>query len=664
LKNEKKKAIIYDLEPTVSMYKQSVLIVLGTLLILVSCTPFIHNDQFFKMYRTYSEIESFLKYIGNSKTKLRVGKLTLSYAVGKHKISGLVISSKNVPLKQIHNQRGVLITAGVHPREWVTTAGTLYAISRLLEKYDSPGNEILTAAFGAVTLYVVPLVNPDGYDYTWSTTLSGKTYQKPNTNTAKAILASYRLGIATGTQNPFRSHRMHRGNKNEGRDSNRHNQVYKQVDLNRNWGNPGINFGLGVRQPSSKNYQGPSAFSERETKTVEMFASKKNINFYLDIHCCSPGHRTVMAPFSLEPVDTNVAMKEYIAGNWLAKLMMPFKSARRHMYLRPETPPKKCCSSGISSGWGYNELGVTNSYTVELQAAPFEHRSSDLPRIGGEVFRAIVGSVIHAASSTDLMRPQQVYLANLQHPATKAWISYMRQLQFLPAKRVSTDSVLEATLIWRRSMNITASNVPSAFKEFITDGQLPYLRRREIRLAMKNGFVPYERTLPPPVENISLFAYASDYLLGLGFSAIQIEKVLMTYEEYDITFDTVEDTSGSDEFNYDDDENSDDNENAEPETEVNLEDVLSPNDISEYNKLLEEESAVEPILADDDFQLVPNPKLVSDQPVNSAISDYEFSFMLLLLSLGAVTGTVFMYRLRPQNVPSLPRKRRKRASAS
>ena len=54
----------------------------------------------------------------------------------------------------------VLLDAGLSPREWIGTAQALYIIRELAE--NSNNKELITN----VDWYVVPLVNPDGYEFT------------------------------------------------------------------------------------------------------------------------------------------------------------------------------------------------------------------------------------------------------------------------------------------------------------------------------------------------------------------------------------------------------------------------------------------------------------------------------------------------------------------
>ncbi|MCL4169454.1 UNVERIFIED_CONTAM: hypothetical protein GTU68_045553, partial [Idotea baltica] len=48
--------------------------------------------------------------------------------------------------------------SGVHPREWIAPAAALYLIKKLTESAS------LTSQ---IDWYIMPMVNPDGYKYTW-----------------------------------------------------------------------------------------------------------------------------------------------------------------------------------------------------------------------------------------------------------------------------------------------------------------------------------------------------------------------------------------------------------------------------------------------------------------------------------------------------------------
>lgn len=50
----------------------------------------------------------------------------------------------------------------MHAREWVTTPVTLYSIHRLVENLRTEDTDLLAD----IDWIILPLVNPDGYEYT------------------------------------------------------------------------------------------------------------------------------------------------------------------------------------------------------------------------------------------------------------------------------------------------------------------------------------------------------------------------------------------------------------------------------------------------------------------------------------------------------------------
>lgn len=52
----------------------------------------------------------------------------------------------------------ILIDAGIHAREWIAPATALYFINQLVE--EESNQKMLD-----VDWYIIPLMNPDGYDY-------------------------------------------------------------------------------------------------------------------------------------------------------------------------------------------------------------------------------------------------------------------------------------------------------------------------------------------------------------------------------------------------------------------------------------------------------------------------------------------------------------------
>ncbi|KOB64790.1 putative carboxypeptidase A-like protein, partial [Operophtera brumata] len=59
----------------------------------------------------------------------------------------------------------VIIEGGIHAREWISPAFVTYMINRIVHSKKSPDKKLRTIA-NTYEWYFVPVVNPDGYEYT------------------------------------------------------------------------------------------------------------------------------------------------------------------------------------------------------------------------------------------------------------------------------------------------------------------------------------------------------------------------------------------------------------------------------------------------------------------------------------------------------------------
>lgn len=138
----------------------------------------------------------------------------------------------------------------IHAREWITSATCQYAVNHILE--NAASNPAIASLLSQLEFVIIPIVNPDGYAFTWS------------------------------------NDRLWRKNR-------RNNGSTYGVDLNRNydeqWGGAGSSG-----TPSSDTYRGPSAGSEPEVKALtSYFLSQSNIVGALDVHSYS---QLILRPFT------------------------------------------------------------------------------------------------------------------------------------------------------------------------------------------------------------------------------------------------------------------------------------------------------------------------------------------------------------------------------
>jgi len=209
----------------------------------------------------------------------------------------------------------ILINSLQHAREWITPPTTIYFAEQLLTKYGSDPE--VTDLVDNIEFLIIPIANPDGYEYAWN---------------------SERL---------WRKNRRNNGNGTFG------------VDLNRNWsyafGGPGSS-GFG----GNETYRGPFALSEPETQVLAgVFNDNPGIVAHVDTHSFS---QLVLYPFgtsTLEPADKRLFelwsrdIADYID----------------EVHGRPYTPQRAVDlyeASGIMTDYAYGERNAL-SWTFELR---------------------------------------------------------------------------------------------------------------------------------------------------------------------------------------------------------------------------------------------------------------------------------------------------------
>ena len=135
------------------------------------------------------------------------------------------------------------VTGTQHAREWAGTMTAMWIVDRLVE--DADADPRVQAIVDAGEVFVFPVLNPDGYEYSWTTNRLWRKNRRLNSG------GSY------------------------------------GVDLNRNWGWQWGGAGTSTQQ-SNDTYRGTAAFSEPETRAYRDWAlPRTNIVAHLDLHSYS-----------------------------------------------------------------------------------------------------------------------------------------------------------------------------------------------------------------------------------------------------------------------------------------------------------------------------------------------------------------------------------------
>ncbi|XP_014278648.1 carboxypeptidase B1 isoform X2 [Halyomorpha halys] len=189
----------------------------------------------FKSFVGYEEIEAYLttlgaRVIGCSKE----GRKLLSLRVGEGPVC--------------------VLEAGIHAREWASPMAALYAVDKIINE-PIPG----------LTWIIVPLLNPDGYEY--SRKSKSTRFWRKNMNKTKSLWCN-------------------------------------GVDINRNfsyrWGDPAGCSKL----PCMDTFCGLGPWSERESMAMStLLGDEKDIRVYFSVHACQQAIMYPPACTSEKPID-------------------------------------------------------------------------------------------------------------------------------------------------------------------------------------------------------------------------------------------------------------------------------------------------------------------------------------------------------------------------
>lgn len=211
----------------------------------------------------------------------------------------------------------IWIDACTHSREWITVAVALFIIEKA----------ILTNL--KANIIIVPVLNPDGYEYTW-------THDRLWRKNRRLFVSPYNIELA--------------GDQCNG------------VDLNRNYD---INFGgKGSSDSTCSNlYQGAAPFSEPETQSLAYFiwSTKGDLRFFLSLHSfnqlwASPYAFTKTAsPDVADHMDVLRAIQDAVyRTNGIKYQIGPLSTS---LYV----------GSGFAMDWVYHTVRVKHSYLAELR---------------------------------------------------------------------------------------------------------------------------------------------------------------------------------------------------------------------------------------------------------------------------------------------------------
>ncbi|KJR80417.1 extracellular matrix protein 14 [Sporothrix schenckii 1099-18] len=258
-------------------------------------------------------------------------------------------------------RKTILITGGLHAREWISSSSVSYIAWAIITGYGH--TNMITKLVDNFDIVLVPVVNPDGYEYTWQTDrLWRKTRQTTNFRYCRGLDLDHAFG-----------YEWDRKTRDE---------------------------------PCSESYGGESAFQAVEAQTLSAWARREvddnNVEFsgFLDLHSYS---QQIMFPFSYSCAadPPNLENLEELAAGLAKAIRLSTgetysvsSACEGVMSFASDTPATTRIESGGGSAidWFYHELHAKYSYQIKLRdtgSYGFLLPSSEIVPTGEEVFSAV-----------------------------------------------------------------------------------------------------------------------------------------------------------------------------------------------------------------------------------------------------------------------------------
>jgi murein tripeptide amidase MpaA len=289
-------------------------------------------DRWFESYHTYAELNQYYRDLVNTYSWITVQ--TLGQTANGNNIQVYTMNPNRLTSGPI-----IFLDAGIHAREWIAPATLNYVVDNLITQYNS-NNANVRNLMNRARIVFNPLINIDGYLYTWST---DRMWRKNRSR--------------------------YNGSTCYGTDCNR--------NFNSHWGQGGSST-----NPCSDTYMGPSIASEREVSLTQDYIfglqSSGQIYAYMSYHSYS---QLILRPWGW--TSANSPNETYLAQ--LGNTMQTQIQAIHGRTYRSQKSNALYVTTGTSDDWYYDD-GVTNgnkngtvtyrvaSYTIELR--PQENNSA------------------------------------------------------------------------------------------------------------------------------------------------------------------------------------------------------------------------------------------------------------------------------------------------
>ena len=241
--------------------------------------------------------------------------------------------TSNITSPRSHQRPMIWIDGGIHAREWVSPATVMYIIDSLLGLQEQDKSDRIAPLLEKYQFVVAPCINPDGYEFTHVRERLWRKTRKPT-------------GCKENKFNWFGGCLIRRC---YGVDSNR--------NWSTDWGRESVS-----KDPCSEFYPGKEPFDQDNVRIVKTYLEeqKSKLMGYISYHSWSQLFLIPLAYTVVPPPDRAHHLK---VG---AAVVEAIKRRHGQIYTA-QSFAEMYPASGVSADWAYEELNITDSYTIELR---------------------------------------------------------------------------------------------------------------------------------------------------------------------------------------------------------------------------------------------------------------------------------------------------------
>ncbi|XP_051016558.1 carboxypeptidase B2 [Acomys russatus] len=272
------------------------------------------SSSYYEQYHSLNEIYSWIEVITERHPDM-LQKIFIGSSYEKHPLYVLKVSGKEQTAKN-----AIWIDCGIHAREWISPAFCLWFVGYVTQFYEK--EKLYTNLMRHVNFYIMPVMNVDGYDYTWK---KNRMWRKNRS--------------------------IHKSNHCVGTDLNRN-------FASRHWCEEGASS-----FSCSETYCGLYPESEPEVKAVADFL-RRNINHikaYISMHSYS---QQILFPYSYNRSKSKDHEELSLVASEAVRAIERINKNTR--YTHGSGSESLYLAPGGSDDWIY-DLGIKYSFTIELR---------------------------------------------------------------------------------------------------------------------------------------------------------------------------------------------------------------------------------------------------------------------------------------------------------